>query len=116
VAGSSAVAATAQKSSSPASASKGGAAASAPAIEVTIDRSGLWRASTPQMFRYGLLLAALEAALAGKRFPTDEAQALEWQGHQPLLIEGSTANIKVTTAADLALADNLLAAREAKHT
>jgi 2-C-methyl-D-erythritol 4-phosphate cytidylyltransferase len=88
--------------------------AGSPAIEVTIDRVGLWRASTPQMFRYGVLLPALEAALAGKRFPTDEAQALEWQGHQPLLVEGSAANIKVTTAADLALAENLLAAREPK--
>ncbi len=33
------------------------------------------------MFRYGLLLAALETSLAGRRFPSDEAQALEWQGH-----------------------------------
>ncbi len=66
------------------------------------------------MFRFGLLLTALEAALASKRFPTDESQALEWQGHAPLLIEGSTSNIKVTTAADLALAESLLAARESR--
>jgi 2-C-methyl-D-erythritol 4-phosphate cytidylyltransferase len=97
-----------------AAASKGKVAASAPAIEATVDRAELWRASTPQMFRFGLLLAALEAALAGKRFPTDESQALEWQGHQPLLVEGSAANIKVTTPADLALAESLLAARETK--
>lgn len=94
--------------------SKGAPAAGAPAIEATIDRVGLWRAGTPQMFRFGLLLSALEAALASQRFPTDESQALEWQGHQPLLIEGSAANLKVTTAADLSLAENLLAAREAK--
>jgi 2-C-methyl-D-erythritol 4-phosphate cytidylyltransferase len=99
-----------------AAASKGAPTASAPAIEVTVDRAGLWRASTPQMFRFGLLLTALESALASKRFPTDESQALEWQGHQPLLVEGSAANIKVTTAADLALAENLLAARESKPT
>lgn len=98
-----------------ASASKKESAPSAPAIEATVDRAGLWRASTPQMFRYGLLLSALEAALASKRYPTDEAQALEWQGHQALLIEGSTSNIKVTTPADLALAESLLAARESKH-
>jgi len=97
-----------------AAASKKLPAAGAPAIEVTVDRAGLWRASTPQMFRFGLLLTALEAALASKRFPTDEAQALEWQGHHPLLIEGSTSNIKVTTPADLALAESLLAAREGK--
>jgi 2-C-methyl-D-erythritol 4-phosphate cytidylyltransferase len=90
------------------------APAGAAAIEATIDRAGLWRASTPQMFRYGLLVAAMESALAGKRYPTDEAQALEWQGHQPLLIEASGANIKITTPADLALADSLLAAREAR--
>ncbi|MEJ0040632.1 MAG: 2-C-methyl-D-erythritol 4-phosphate cytidylyltransferase [Gammaproteobacteria bacterium] len=88
--------------------------ANAPAIEATVGRAGLWRASTPQMFRFGMLLAALEAALAGKRFPTDESQALEWQGCQPLLVEGSAANIKVTTPADLALAESLLAARETK--
>lgn len=97
-----------------AAASKEVGAVSAPAIDVTVDRAGLWRASTPQMFRFGLLLAALDAALAGKRFPTDEAQALEWQGHQPLLVEGSASNIKVTTAADLALAESLLAARDSK--
>jgi 2-C-methyl-D-erythritol 4-phosphate cytidylyltransferase len=92
------------------------ASSSTPAIEATVERVGLWRAGTPQMFRFGLLLTALEATLAGKRFPTDESQALEWQGHQPLLVEGSTANIKVTTAADLALAESLLAAREARGT
>ena len=97
-----------------AAASKSAQAASAPAIEATVERAGLWRAVTPQMFRFGLLLTALEATLAGKRFPTDESQALEWQGHQPLLVEGSAANIKVTTAADLALAESLLAGREAK--
>ena len=97
-----------------AAASKAASAESAPAIETTVERAGLWRAATPQMFRFGLLLAALETALSGKRFPTDESQALEWQGHHPLLVEGSTANIKITTAADLALAGNLLAAREGK--
>jgi 2-C-methyl-D-erythritol 4-phosphate cytidylyltransferase len=97
-----------------AAALKSAPASGAPAIEVTVDRAGLWRASTPQMFRFGLLLAALESALAARRFPTDEAQALEWQGHEPLLVEGSTSNIKVTTPADLALAESLLAAREGK--
>jgi 2-C-methyl-D-erythritol 4-phosphate cytidylyltransferase len=111
---SSAPAAASGGSSKGAAKSKDASAAVAPALEVTVDRAGLWRASTPQMFRFGLLLTALEAALAGKRFPTDESQALEWQGHHPLLVEGSTANIKVTTPADLALAESLLAARESK--
>jgi 2-C-methyl-D-erythritol 4-phosphate cytidylyltransferase len=82
------------------------------AIDETVDRAGLWRAGTPQMFRYGLLVDALDRALAARRFPTDEAQALEWLGQHPLLVEGSAANIKVTTPEDLALAEALLASRE----
>ena len=66
------------------------------------------------MFRYGPLVDALDRAIASKRFPTDESQALEWLGEHPLLVEGSAANIKVTTADDLALAEALLAAREGK--
>ena len=83
-------------------------------IEQTVDRTGLWRAGTPQMFRYARLLAALEGALAAKRFPTDEAQALEWLGEHPLLVEGTATNLKVTTSDDLAIAESLLADREAR--
>jgi 2-C-methyl-D-erythritol 4-phosphate cytidylyltransferase len=79
------------------------------AIDDTVDRTGLWRAGTPQMFRYGRLTEALESAIAGKRYPTDEAQAIEWLGDHPLLVEGSPANLKVTTPGDLALAEALLA-------
>jgi 2-C-methyl-D-erythritol 4-phosphate cytidylyltransferase len=83
-------------------------------IDQTVVRDGLWRAATPQMFRYGALTDALDRAMAGKRYPTDEAQALEWVGEHPLLVEGSTSNIKVTTADDLALAEAILAGREGK--
>ena len=82
-------------------------------VDHTVDRTGLWRALTPQMFRHGELLAALRAALDAGRRPTDEAQALEWAGARPLLVEGSAANIKVTSAQDLAVAEALLAARRA---
>jgi 2-C-methyl-D-erythritol 4-phosphate cytidylyltransferase len=85
-----------------------------PTIETTVDRSGLWRAGTPQMFRYGRLCEALDRALSAGRRPTDESQALEWLGEHPLLVEGSAANIKVTTTDDLALADSLLTGREGK--
>ena len=78
-------------------------------VERTVDRSGLWRALTPQMFRLGPLCAALDAAIAAGRLPTDESQALEWTGARPLLVAGSALNIKITTAADLALAEALLA-------
>lgn len=79
-----------------------------PEVESTIDRAGLWRAATPQVFRFGPLLRALDAALAAQRTPTDEAQAIEWAGHRPRLIPGRPDNIKVTTAGDLALAAAIL--------
>lgn len=72
-------------------------------------REGLWRALTPQMFRLGLLRRALQAAHESGREPTDEAQAIEWLGEAPRLVAGDAANIKITTAADLALAAALLA-------
>jgi 2-C-methyl-D-erythritol 4-phosphate cytidylyltransferase/2-C-methyl-D-erythritol 2,4-cyclodiphosphate synthase len=78
-------------------------------VEGTVDRSGLWRALTPQMFRYGRLSAALDAAFAAGRLPTDEAQALEWLGERPRIVPGSSANLKITTAEDLPLASALLA-------
>jgi 2-C-methyl-D-erythritol 4-phosphate cytidylyltransferase len=83
-----------------------------PAIEQTVDRAGLWRALTPQMFRYAMLCAALDKALASGRLPTDEAQALEWLGERPMLVEGSAANIKITSAGDLVVAAALLKAQE----
>jgi 2-C-methyl-D-erythritol 4-phosphate cytidylyltransferase len=82
-----------------------------PEVDATIDRSALWRAATPQMFRFGLLRRALDAAIASGRAPTDEAQALEWQGHRPRLVAGRTDNIKVTTAEDLRLATAILSLR-----
>ena len=91
-----------------AGAGAGAAAGGGAVIDQTVDRAGLWRAGTPQMFRYGRLTEALESAIAGKRFPTDEAQALEWLGEHPLLVEGSPANIKVTTPEDLELVRALL--------
>jgi 2-C-methyl-D-erythritol 4-phosphate cytidylyltransferase / 2-C-methyl-D-erythritol 2,4-cyclodiphosphate synthase len=88
-----------------------GGAGSEPAVAETVERGGLWRALTPQMFRYGRLCAALDAAHAAGRWPTDEAQALEWAGEQPLLIEGAATNFKITAGADLALAATVLGAR-----
>jgi 2-C-methyl-D-erythritol 4-phosphate cytidylyltransferase/2-C-methyl-D-erythritol 2,4-cyclodiphosphate synthase len=96
---------------------KQGAAASATGADAgvhaagTVDRTSLWRALTPQMFRYERLCAALDAAHAAQRFPTDEAQAFEWQGEQPLLIAGAASNLKITTAGDLALAASILQLR-----
>lgn len=80
-------------------------------VDATIDRTGLWRAATPQVFRVGVLLRALEEALAAGRVPTDEAQAIEWSGQRPRLVAGRADNIKVTTTGDLALAAAILLAR-----
>jgi 2-C-methyl-D-erythritol 4-phosphate cytidylyltransferase len=77
-------------------------------VQQTVDRAGLWRALTPQMFRYGRLCEALDRAHAAGRIPTDEAQAIEWLGDAPGLVEGAAANLKITSAADLAIAAALL--------
>jgi len=78
-------------------------------VAATVARERLWRALTPQMFRLGELCAALDAARAAHRTPTDEAQAIEWQGGHVNLIEGTAANLKITTPADHALAEAWLA-------
>jgi 2-C-methyl-D-erythritol 4-phosphate cytidylyltransferase len=84
------------------------------AIAVTVPRSSLWRALTPQAFRRGALAAALADAARGARgVPTDEAQAMEWQGQAAALVEGAADNIKVTLSGDLALAAFLLAQQDA---
>ncbi|MFW5442746.1 MAG: 2-C-methyl-D-erythritol 4-phosphate cytidylyltransferase [Methylococcaceae bacterium] len=72
-------------------------------ITDTIDRSLIWRALTPQMFRYGMLKQALEEA-EGNPAITDEASALEIQGLQPKIVEGRPDNIKITRPEDLDLA------------
>jgi len=64
------------------------------------------------MFRYAALRAALEHAIAAGRTPTDEAQAMEWQGHAALLVQAQDSNIKITTAPDLRLALAILRQRE----
>ena len=77
----------------------------------TADRNGLWLAQTPQMFRAGLLRGALSAH--GAADCTDEAEAIERAGHAPVLVMGSSRNIKVTYAADLPLAEAILASDKA---
>ncbi len=81
------------------------------AVDATIDRAGLWRAQTPQMFRHRLLSDALAGAAARDVVVTDESSAIEAAGHRPLLVAGSSRNFKVTTADDLAMMDSLLVPR-----
>ena len=75
----------------------------------TEPRESRWRALTPQLFRYGELVAAFESAQRAGTVVTDEAMAMELSGHRPLLVEGAESNIKVTTPADFALAEFLIA-------
>jgi 2-C-methyl-D-erythritol 4-phosphate cytidylyltransferase/2-C-methyl-D-erythritol 2,4-cyclodiphosphate synthase len=78
----------------------------------TVDRQGLWRALTPQVFAFAQLRRALkEAALAGI-VVTDEAQAVERMGLRPSLVQGSPFNVKITRVEDLAVAAEILKMRE----
>jgi len=81
-----------------------------PRVGATEDRTGLWAAQTPQMFRVGVLARALAEAAAGQA--TDEAQAVERLGLSPRLVPGSAENLKVTLAADLVLATAIWRAQE----
>jgi 2-C-methyl-D-erythritol 4-phosphate cytidylyltransferase/2-C-methyl-D-erythritol 2,4-cyclodiphosphate synthase len=81
----------------------------------TLDRSGLWRALTPQVFGYAALRRALEEAAISNVAVTDEAQAMERQGLPARLVRGSPFNIKVTTPADLVMAEAILRGREQSH-
>jgi 2-C-methyl-D-erythritol 4-phosphate cytidylyltransferase len=73
-------------------------------VAKTLSRENIWRAQTPQMFKFDLLKKALTASPNA----TDEAEAIEATGHQPKLVMGESANLKVTYATDLKLAKMLL--------
>lgn len=80
-------------------------------IEATIDRARLWRAQTPQGFRFADITVAHRAAIAAGRTDfTDDAALAEWHGLPVKIVEGSEANRKITTSEDLAMADRALAA------
>jgi len=67
----------------------------------TLDRSVIWQAYTPQMFRLGALRQALGDALRAGLAITDESSALEWAGLAPRLVEGRADNLKITRPEDL---------------
>jgi 2-C-methyl-D-erythritol 4-phosphate cytidylyltransferase/2-C-methyl-D-erythritol 2,4-cyclodiphosphate synthase len=79
----------------------------APAVE-TVERQGLWRALTPQVFKFAQLRDALKSAARDGVTVTDEAQALERVGVHATLVAGSPFNIKVTRAEDLKMAEEIL--------
>ena len=74
-------------------------------VAATIPRLKLWRAQTPQMFKYDMLRRGLEK----KPLATDEAEAIESLGYYaPRLVQGEDTNIKVTFAEDLQIAEMIL--------
>jgi 2-C-methyl-D-erythritol 4-phosphate cytidylyltransferase len=77
-------------------------------VQATVSRESLWRALTPQMFRFGVLDRALRAASETAPTPTDEAQAVEALGLQPRLVRGDPDNIKITLPEDIERAERLL--------
>lgn len=80
-------------------------------VQRTVDRDGLWQAATPQVFRHGILLRALQHCAAQGLPVTDEAAAVEALGLPVKLVQGHADNIKLTWPEDLALVGVLLQAR-----
>jgi 2-C-methyl-D-erythritol 4-phosphate cytidylyltransferase len=81
-------------------------------VTETVDRDGLWRAVTPQMFRAGLLARALdEANTSAPEGITDESAAVEGLQLCPRLVAGQATNIKVTVLTDWPLAEAILRAQ-----
>jgi 2-C-methyl-D-erythritol 4-phosphate cytidylyltransferase/2-C-methyl-D-erythritol 2,4-cyclodiphosphate synthase len=82
-------------------------------VAATVDRTGLYAAETPQGFRLDVIRDAHEkAAAAGLRF-TDDAAVAEWAGVAVHTVVGDPANVKLTTAEDIASADRRLTAEAA---
>ncbi|TBU94757.1 2-C-methyl-D-erythritol 4-phosphate cytidylyltransferase [Phytopseudomonas dryadis] len=81
-------------------------------VRETIDRSVIWQAYTPQMFRLGALHRALAEALVSDVAVTDEASAIEWAGQSPRLVEGRADNLKVTRPEDLHYLERLWRGRQ----
>jgi 2-C-methyl-D-erythritol 4-phosphate cytidylyltransferase len=79
-------------------------------VKTTVNRADKWLAHTPQMFRIGALIEALEHA--GTEV-TDESSAMEAMGLQPKLVPSSAQNFKVTYPEDFALAEAVLRSRQA---
>jgi len=75
-------------------------------VQRTEPREGLWQAQTPQMFRHGVLVKALQAL--GTEMPTDESRAVEHFGLRPKLVACDSRNLKVTYPQDLQLAELIL--------
>jgi 2-C-methyl-D-erythritol 4-phosphate cytidylyltransferase len=77
-------------------------------ITSTISRERVVLAQTPQGFRYDVLKKAFDEAAADDFTGTDEASLVERSGHEVVVVMGSPRNIKITTPADMELAEFFL--------
>ncbi len=77
-------------------------------VRQTMDRRMLWRAQTPQLFRFSVLLAALQAVALDFDSIPDESAAVEKLGLNPLIVGSTGRNIKITSGKDLQLAEYFL--------
>lgn len=80
-------------------------------VKDTVSRQGLWLAQTPQVFRRDWLVEAYANRDKTAKDITDDAQLVEKAGHRVDVVEGSPSNIKITTKADLHLAEAILKSR-----
>ena len=74
-------------------------------VSQTVDREGLWRVQTPQVFRYEILKEAFKKANSEKFYGTDEGTLIEHLGKPVKVVEGSERNIKITRPEDLRLSE-----------
>lgn len=77
----------------------------------TLDRQDLWRAQTPQVFPYPLILTAYERAVQEGFRATDDSAVYQWAGGKVRIFHGEETNLKVTTRQDLSLTKVLLNAQ-----
>jgi len=80
-------------------------------VDETLAREGLWEAQTPQVFRREVIAEAYAKRGEFEGEPTDDAQLVEAIGHPVQLVESDFSNLKVTTQADIALANAILKSR-----
>jgi 2-C-methyl-D-erythritol 4-phosphate cytidylyltransferase len=81
-------------------------------VKATIPRAGIVMAQTPQGFRYSVIKKAFDEASADGFLGTDEASLVERSGHEVAVVMGSPRNIKITTPADMELAEFYLKAAD----
>ncbi|MBH32611.1 MAG: 2-C-methyl-D-erythritol 4-phosphate cytidylyltransferase [Gammaproteobacteria bacterium] len=87
------------------------AASSLKIVIQTIPREDLWKAETPQMFRFSILFEAISKCIDENKKITDESSAVETLGYRPRIFESIENNIKITYKKDLNLAKRIIEER-----